>query len=166
MRTDLPAEHISEAHKLEAKGYVDLVELKLFNPEGGTVFLYICAQKPVTWQGKTWERVEHSISEFAQSSSGELSRPKFTIVNPGSVFSRYAHQGYFNNALVSRYRVLTSDIDTNTNSFQFHVWRVSKVLNIGPHMVVTEMRSSLDGHAFFLPARTYRPPTFPTVSPR
>jgi phage-related protein len=163
MRTDLPESHVQESMKLEALGYVDLIELRMFHTSGN-VTLYLTGQVDRVWQGKTWEGWAYSISESSQSVTGEMSRPKFTVVNPEGVFSKYALQGYLENALVTRYRVLVPDVVNNVNSFQRNVWRVSKIVSVGKTLVSCEMRGAIDGHNFFFPTRTYRPPEFPAVS--
>ena len=164
MRTDLPAAHITQAHALEARAYVDLVELDMISPTNTAVYAYLCAQKQTVWQGKTWQRFEYNISDYAQHATGETSRPKFTIINPSGVFSRYAFQGYLDNAMVSRYRVLRPDVDANVNSFQFFTWRISRLISVSKNIITAELRSVLDGHTFYLPTRTYRPPEFLSVS--
>lgn len=167
MRTDLPQSIIEEAMKLEAKGLVHLYKLDFRPPDGSVLSRFICPMNQVTWQGRTWfDDTPCAISESSLSAAGETSRPKFSIVNPNGVFSRYVHQKYVDNAIINRYRVLTTDLAADYNSYILHSWRVSKVLSLAPNLVVCELRSALDGQSFKIPGRTFRPPLFPTVSIR
>lgn len=163
MREDLPAGHIQEAMSLEQRAYVELFHLEL-DDDGTVINLYFCPQKPVTWQGKTWEQWPFNISEFSQNADGEMSRPKLTVFNPAGIFTRYGHQGTLDNGIVTRYRVLRPDVDANNNLFYKNTWRISRLMNMDINMVSAELRSLLDGHTFWLPTRTYRPPEFPAVS--
>jgi len=165
MRTDLPASQVQEAMKLQARGLVELYRLDM-HPPGGSIFsLYISPLKQVTWQGHTWfDDTPCFVAESGQNVAGDSSRPKFSIVNPNGVWSRYVHQGYANNATVRRYRILTTDLAADNNAFQLSSWRVSKVVNVNKDIVVLELRGVLDGANFWIPSETYRPPKYPAVS--
>ena len=150
---------------LEARGYVELFKIDLRRPDGTVYTLYLCSQKEVIWQGTTWASgMPCTISESSQNISGEVTRPKFTVVNPDGVWSRYIHQRWADNATFSRYRVLVPDILANVNAFQLNLWRMSKVVSLTKNSVVLELRTALDGHNFKLPGDTFRPPKYPTVS--
>ena len=165
MRTDLPTSHVEEAMKLEVRAYVEFFKIDLRKPDGTVYTLFICPQKTVVWQGATWNGdMPCTISESSSNISGETTRPKFTIVNPNGVWSKYIHQGWVDGATFSRYRVLRPDVDADVNSFQLNLWRMSKVVNLTKNNVVLELRTALDGHNFKIPGDTYRPPKYPTVS--
>lgn len=165
MRTDLPPRFIEEAMKLEAEGIATLYRLDLRPPNSATFSLYICPHKTVIWQGATWiNDTPCMVSDTGIFSSGETVRPKFSIVNPEGIFSRYVHQKYVDNAVIRRYRVLRSDVENDVNSFELSQWRVSKILSLDRDLLVCELRSSLDGPLFRIPVETYRPPKYPTVS--
>ena len=135
------------------------------DPSGLLVRLCICSQKTVVWQGKTWaNNTPCAISETSMTAGGEVTRPKFSIVNPNGLWSRFVHQRYTENAIVQRFRVLRSDIDANINSFSLNLWRASKIVSLSKNMCVIELRTALDGHNFKIPADTYRPPKYPAVS--
>lgn len=165
MRPGLPQSHVEEAMKLEARGLVELFRIDLKAPGNTILTLRICPQKELTWQGTTWYAdTPCSVSDSSLNVSGETSRPKFTIVNPEGVWSRYIHQKYSDNAIVTRYRVLRPHIDSNSNISQMSAWRISKTLSLSKNLAVFEMRTALDGHNFKIPRDTYRPPNYPTVS--
>ncbi len=165
MRIDLPTSHVEEAMKLEATALVELFQIEMKAPGGAIVSLYICPQKTLTWQGKTWaNNTPCTISETSMTAGGEVTRPKMSIVNPNGLWSRYVHQRYTDNAIFRRYRVLRSDIDANINSFHLSLWRASKIVSLSKNTCVIELRTALDGHNFKIPADTYRPPNYPAVS--
>jgi phage-related protein len=165
MRTDLPQRMIEEAMKLESEGTVTLYRLDLRPPNSATFSLFICPHKSVVWQGAQWlNETPCMVTDTGIFSSGETVRPKFSIVNPEGVFSRYVHQKYVDNMLIRRYRVLRGDIENDVNAFELSQWRVSKVVSLDRDIVICELRSSLDGPLFRLPIETYRPPKYPTVS--
>ncbi len=151
--------------KLEAEGIVTLYRIDL-RPPGSSVFsLYICPTKAVVWQSANWlNDTPCLVTDTGMFSSGETVRPKFSIVNPEGIFTRYVHQKAVDNAVIRRYRVLRSDVENNVNAYELAQWRVSKVINLDRDLVVCELRSSLDGPLFRIPVDTYRPPKYPTVS--
>ena len=114
----------------------------MFPPEGGEVLLKQTGTKTVVWQGSTWESYGVGLSEYKKESSGESSRPKFTLFNPDGLFSNYVHRGWMDGAEIIRYRVLKQHLDSNTNSFIKNTWRVGKVLSLGGEvgkMIATDM---------------------------
>jgi len=158
-------DHLQESMQLEAKGYVELFQIQLSDPDTGAIqYLFFTSKQAVNWQGKKWEGFPLALVGYGQQTSGEQTRPKLTVVNPAGVFSRYVHQGWTDNALVTRFRVLKSHLDQNINSFVKNVWRVSKPLAAGVSSVSLELRGAADGQNFFLPGRAFFPPEFPHVS--
>lgn len=156
--------HLEESMKLEALGYYELFAIKM-KPRGfPEQNLFLTGRKEVDWQGKHWEQIPCSLVGYGQQSSGEQNRPKLTVVNPGGLFSKYVHEGWTDNAEVTRYRVLTVHLDANVNSYVKHVWRVSKPLSVNNSTVTFELRGAMDGQSFYLPARAFFPPEFPHVS--
>lgn len=165
MRSDAPQSHIEEAMKLEVRAYVELFRIDL-NPPGQAIFsLFLSPTREITWQGKIWsDSTPCKISETSVQAGGDTTRPKFSIVNPDGTWSRYVHQKYVDNAKVSRYRVLRPHIDSGEDIFQLSSWRISKVLSLNKDLVICELRTALDRQNFKIPADTYRPPNYPTVS--
>lgn len=171
MRADLPYTHIEEAHLLESAGFATLLTIELLDPVviaaiSASVFLRFSSFQVVTWQGHTFEAVPFSLSGLGSNSSGEVVRPKLSLPNASGAFSMYGHQGWLNNALVTRQLVLKDDLDGGINSFSQKSWRVSKILNISKTLIALELRGIFDGHSFKLPPRAYFPPEFPSVSLR
>ena len=156
--------HIQEALKLDAMGYRALFFLRLRPPGLPDVLLYFTPLQEVTWQGKTFINHPCTISGYRRAGDEEQSRPKFTVVNPDGVFTKYAHEGWMDNAEVQRYYVLKTHLENDVNSFVKHTWRVSKIVSASRDVLVTELRGATDGQAFIMPAGQYMPPKFPQVS--
>lgn len=159
--SQLPVSHQFDAHELESKGYMELFKIEFLEPEGS--YMYLSPQNEVEWLGEIWEELPCKLSEVAQSSSGEMDRPKFSVANPGGVFSTWVEKGLAEGALVTRYRVLLSDYNVGNNAYAKSVWVLSKVMSLNKNIVVFELRSTLDGTNFTLPARSFYPPDFPSV---
>jgi phage-related protein len=164
MRDDIPLTHAEEAQGLEAAGFASLLTVQFTAAAAGGLILRLSATKQVTWQGMTFEGVPFSLAGIGSNSSGEVSRPKLTLPNAAGAFSTYAHQGWLNNALVTRQLVRKADLDGNVNSFSQKKWRVAKIANLSKRLIILELRGIFDGQSFKLPPRAYYPPDFPSVS--
>ena len=162
----LPESHREESMKLEARGIVELFQIEMRRPLDGTVLtLNISPTNEKTWQGIVWNNdTPCHIAETGFTSTGEVVRPKFSIVNPDGTWSRYVHQKYADNAIVKRFRVLVPHLEDNLNIYQLSSWRLSKIVSLSKNLVVAELRTLLDGQTFKIPADTFRPPKYPTVS--
>lgn len=160
----LAAVHDQEALKLEADGYIELFQIILSPPAHAVVNLYLSSKNTVNWQGTSWESYGVTLSDYRRDSSGELSRPKFSLFNPNGEFTRYGHQGWIDGAVIKRYRVLKEHLDANANSFLLNTWRVGRILQLSNPAIILELRSVLDGQSFVLPGRAFVPPKFPSVS--
>lgn len=164
MRTDIPISQQHDAYALESKGYRDFYKLELLDASQAVMFL--SPYDTIEWMGQTWETIECKLTDFAQNSTGEQSRPKFACVNPNGIFSLWVERGALDGATLTRYQVLLSDLEAGVTAYTKRVWTVSKVLSLNNRMLTVELRSTLDGANFMLPARAYYPPEFPHVSLR
>lgn len=158
------SKHLEEALKLDAEGYAHLFSIRMFNLDGSSELLCLSPSVTVTWQGYTWEAWPTNLTDYSQDTSGEMSRPKFTVGNPGGFFHPYVTQGKLDNCEVKRYRVLKSHLDANINSYLMNTWLVRRVVSLTPTMVVIELGAVVDGPMFIMPARTFSLPEFSTVS--
>ncbi|WCD44161.1 putative tail protein [Xylophilus phage Lumi] len=149
---------------LVAEGYVELFQITLRAPNGSLSVLYLTDKVDRTWQGIHWEGFGYSITGDFNDSSGEQSKPTFSVVNPEGVFSKYAHQKYTDNAEVIRYRVLKPHIDSDLNSFIKNTWRINKIVALGHDVASFELRGVLAGQNFKIPGRAFYAPEFPQVS--
>lgn len=166
MREDIPLGQATEAQLLESQGFATLLTLQLTATVagGGTVFLRFCPYKAVSWQGHTFEAIPFSLTGVGSNANGEVVRPRLSLPNAAGAFSAYAHEGWLDNAVVTRQIVMKADLDANVNSFSQKKWRVSKVASLSKNLIVLELRSLFDGQNFKLPPRQYYPPEFPSVS--
>lgn len=158
---NIPLAQEIEAHKLEAEGVRDLFKLQLAD---SVTVLYLTDKETLVWGDQTWEQWPNSFTGASQNSSGEKSRPKFTIANPEGIFSSWCEQGVIDGSVLTRYRVSKSDIESGVRNYAKNVWTISRVLNVNKNIASMECRSLLDGQSFILPSRAFYPPDFPHVS--
>jgi lambda family phage minor tail protein L len=156
----IPDSHKEENLKLSADAYVDLFHIQLRN---GSNF-YVKNGDPVFWGQNDWESLPISLSGYEISSDESVSRPKLQIVNPDGVFSKVILDGDMNKAHLYRYRVLRKDLEQNNPVYQMLTWIIWYPTLINKHYVEFELRNPLDGNNFYVPARQYLPPDFPTVT--
>lgn len=156
--------HVQESMKLMPEGYRHLYAIRMRPKDQGEILVTLTNENQVEWQGRTWEDFGCHLSGYSQNSTGEVSRPMFSLSNPNAAFSGYAHSGWLDNAEIVRYRVLRSHLLANVNSFVKHTWRVAKISALNSKVVVCELRGAMDGHNFVFPPRAFVPPEFPMVS--
>lgn len=160
--SNVPLSQQIEAYKLEAQGVRQLFKLQL-KDEGSTV-LYMSPENTVTWADQVWEEWPCKLTGYAQNSSGEKSRPKFTVANPEGIFSLWVGQGSLDGAILTHFEVSTSDLESDARIYLKRLWVVHKPMTLNKHMVVFECRSTFDGHMFKLPPRSFYPPEYPHVT--
>lgn len=166
--TAVPAAHVKDANSLSGDAYVELFEIRLY-PSG---VMYLCPTGKITWQGNTYEHWGLTLTGEATSSDDQTSRPKLSLANftqdangdpVEGVFSALNGQNAIEGATVIRREVLRSNIDTNTNIKVEKRWRVARIASERPAIVVLELRNTLDGPRFVIPARKFLPPEFSQV---
>ena len=159
MALNLPQEHIIENEKLIADGYVDLFEIKLKD----NTYLWFKNNNTVNWQGRTWQGLPLNFEGYSSSSTDSLSRPNFSVANMDGAYSKYICNGLLNRAILTRYRVLYQNILDDVNVFQSQTWIVWNTPSFNNKFITFELRTTLDGPNFVVPARQYMPPEFPCV---
>lgn len=159
MRSDVPAEIKNTVHELNAEALVTLFEIVL---KDGTE-IRISPKDREVWQGDIYDALPCSLVGVGRSSDGTASRPKFTFVNPASLFTQDLYSGRLNNAALTRIRILRPNLTADTNVAIRERFRVSRVLNMSKDLASLELRDLLDGQGFRLPARQFIPPEFPHV---
>lgn len=164
MKKDLPISHQFDAHELESRGIREFFKIQFVAP--GDPTLYITPHNPIIWLDQTWESLPCQLSESQQNSTGEVSRPKFSIVNPSGLFSLWIESGATEGAIITRYQALVPDIEAGLSAYTKNVWILSKVISLNKNLATFECRSTIDGQNFDLPARSFYPPDFPHVSLR
>ena len=164
MKDQLTQKQKEDALSLSPEAKLDLIQIDLATSGAGQTTLRLTKFNTVTYLGATWEAAPFNMAEVGVHTQGEAKRPKLSIVNPDGAFSAWVHQGLMDSAIVTRYRLLKSDLDANIAAYEKNVWRVSKPLSLSKSLIVFELRSPLDGPMFLLPGRGYYPPEFSHVS--
>lgn len=160
MTNIIPDEHKEENLKLSAEAYVDLFHIQL--KTGGN--FYIKSGDPVDWMENHWESLPIALTGYEINSDGKVARPKLQVVNPEGVFSRIILDGDIEKARIYRYRVLRTDLDNNRPIYQRLMWLIWMCTSVTKNYVEFELRNPMDGNNFYIPARQYMPPEFPTVT--
>ena len=163
-----PTEHIADSLSLDGDAYRNFFEIQLY-PSG---YLYMTPEATTTWQGKTYENWGIKLSGLSRSSDDKTARPKFSIANftyddegepIRGVFSALHAQGAIEAATVIWRKVKKYNADNNINIVEERRWRVGRIASESPTVIVLELRNTLDGPRFTIPARKYVPPEFPQV---
>ena len=158
----LPTSHVEESLKLTSDGLVDLFKINIKNT---STFICFTTREPIKWDGDNYESVFCRLDGDSQNSDGQEVRPTLTIQNPEGVFTPYLLNGTLDLSLVTRYRVLRTHLEANIKISQRRLWYVSAVTNIISGQSFTlNLRNMSEGPTFWLPARTFSPPDFPSVS--
>lgn len=164
----LPTEHIEDALKLEGDAYRHFFEIQLY-PTG---LLYLTPEATTTWQTKTYENWGMKLSGIAKSSDDKTSRPKLALANftynelgepLKGVFSALHAQGAIEGATVIWRKVKKQNADANIDIKEEKRWRVARIASETPTIIMLELRNTLDGPRFTIPARKFLPPEFPQV---
>jgi len=156
----LPASHVVDANKLDgADAIVELFEIAL-RPSGR---LFLKPDNAVTWQGNTYEAIGMKLDGVSSSADDDKSRPRLQIANPEGYFSPFIRTGAVDQAIVTRIRVLRADLEADNSTCQKQSWTISRVVSLNKQYAIFELRDSLDGQFYILPARMFIPPQFPAV---
>lgn len=157
-----------DSQKLQADAKIDLFEIQLY-PSGS---LYVCRDFTTTWQGHTYQFWGVDLTGVGSSSDDSTSRPKFSVANYSydsegepinGVFSALNAQNMLEGGTVIRRRVLKAHLDTNTNIKEEVRFKISKISSLRRDIITLELRNTLDGPRFTIPARKFLPPDFPQV---
>lgn len=157
----IPADHMEDALKLEADGYVDLFQIIL--PDGMSK-IFLKQNQTIDWQGDTYEGTGIKIEGVGNYADDTVSRPKVTIFNPNGVYSYLVDQGLLDSASIARYRVLKEHIIADLPIYRRQQWKVTRISSVKSTFISLELRDMLDGQNFLTPGRMFIPPDFPTVS--
>lgn len=156
----IPDEHKEENLKLSADAYVDLFHIQLKDNSN----LYLKTGDNVRWMGHDWQSLPINLTGVEVSGGEKISRPSLEVVNPEGVFSRFVIDGLLDKAYLYRYRVLRRDLDADRPVYQMLMWFIWQCSSITKHYMKFELRNPMDGNNFYVPARQYLPPEFPSVT--
>ncbi len=164
----LPIEHVRDSIQLESDAYVNLFEFQ-FYPSGS---MFISPDNTVTWQGNTYDVWGMNLTGVSRNSDDETSRPKLSLANftydddgepVKGVFSAIHAAKALEGATLIRRRVLRYNVDNNLNIKEEMRWRISRIASETPNVLTLELRNTLDGPRFTIPARKFNPPEFSQV---
>lgn len=157
-----PESHLIEAQKLTADAEVSLFELYLPHER---IYFRFKDNDAATWQGNTYESMPCDLSGEAMSAEDQEARPTLRVLNPAGIFNEPAFQGRLYRGLLTRYQVLRSHLDSNTNIFVRRMWFIERPKEIISGQYITfELRNMTEGPNYQIPVRQYIPPEFPLVT--
>lgn len=116
-----------------------------------------------TWQGDVYEEIPCHMSQVSRNGDGEMSRPKFSVVNPQGMFTAAVNTRVLENSSLTRHRMMKTDLLADSPLALSETFRVSRIANVSKEVIVLELRGALDGSNFKLPTRSFHPPEFPHV---
>lgn len=158
----LPVSHAQESLKLTGDAYVDLYQIQLKNT---STYVRFTAREDITWQGNLYSSIGCSMSGDQLTAEGQEAKPSLTILNPAGIFNTFLQAGTLDLATVTRRRFLRNHVEANLTIYQQRMWYVSRIRDlISGQSFTIELRSMSEGPNFWIPARAYLPPEFPTVS--
>ncbi len=162
-----PVPHVDEALKLTSDALVDLWEISIRTPDATSYMRFRDGPmgSSTPWNGKVFDHLPCKFTGWSRSSEDEKARPQLQVLNPLGAFNDPVFKGYFDNALLQRYRVLRQHIESNTPLYQLEVWFISRPKDLLAGQSVTfECRALSDGPDQLVPARSYMPPEYPMTS--
>lgn len=151
-----------DAFELNGGAIVSLFELVLTD---GTLFR-MSPKRSYVWRGDLYEDVPCHLTQVQKNAGGERSRPRFSVVNPGGMFTEAVQARHLEGARLTRRRILLQDLENDLEAAVSHTVRVSRIVTMNKEMIVAECRHPLDMAAFSLPHRSFRPPEFRYVRVR
>lgn len=161
--TSIPAEHIKDAHELQADAEIDLFEL---TPNDGSGTIFFKSDNDVTWRGQKYEGLPLVMTGFKKSSDGSSLLPKLTI-GDGSVdlspFKPLVYDGYLDGAKVRHLHLLLDNVLNNRDIKEARTYRVKRVPGYSRLTIELQLATASDALGFTLPYRAYYPPAFPAV---
>jgi phage-related protein len=157
--TTIPNGIRTSAFQLAPEGLAYLFKLTLTN---GSIFR-MSPKQQVTWQGWVYENLPCGLSQIELEADGKSNRPNFSFANPEGLFTAAVGQGLLENATITRYTLLYSDLVANQPFFVEESWRIVQVLSVVRGLITTQCREPHDMQTFMLPARAFYPPEFPHV---
>jgi phage-related protein len=161
--TAIPADHIHDAHKLEADAEIDLFEL---TPNDGSGTIRFKNDNPAEWQGNLYEGIPLVFTGFKKSVDGSALSPKLTIGDGSldlSPFKPYAYDGYLDDGIVKHMVVLLDNLLNDRNVKTVQMYRIKRVPLYHRLSIELQLATASDALGFTVPYRQYYPPAFPAV---
>ncbi len=159
----IPSSHISDAHKLDADGKIVLYKLE---PSVGSGSIFFKSDADVTWLGDTYSGIGLQLEGESYTSQGTAPQPTLTIGQNDidlSPFKPLIWSGGLDNARITRYKVLLTDLLANNNIKETTVFRVKRVEGYSSTKIQLVLSVFSPSGPTTLPFRQYVPPAFPFV---
>lgn len=159
----IPTEHIADSHKLLADGIVELFEL---TPSGGTGTIRFKPDNDVSYMGNLYSGVPCVLSGEKRTAEAGISMPKLQIGQANidlSLFKPLIVDGYLDNAVILRHRVLLDNLINNRPIRETNSYRVKRIEQYSRTIITLQLATLSDSLGFQMPYRRYMPPAFPSV---
>lgn len=159
----IPSEHIIDSHKLEADGVVELFEL---TPAGGTGVVRFKPDNDVTYLGNLYTGIPCGLSGEKRTADSGFGMPKLQIGQANidiSLFKPLIVEGYLDNAIIIRHRILLDNLVNNRLIRETYSYRVKRVEQYSRSAISMQLATVSDSLGFEMPYRRYLPPAFPSV---
>ena len=156
----IPQSHITDSQGLIGDAEIEMYQIDL---SGGSS-LFLTPDYTRTWNGHTWDGCAIKLTGEGTFSNDQVAKPRLQIQNPDGLYSQLVSQGSLNKALVTRYRVLLSDLNDNVPIYVSNIWQVNRIASLNKLIVDAELRGLSDATNFIIPADTYQPPNYPAVT--
>lgn len=159
----IPADHIADAHKLQADGIVTLWEM---TPAGGGGTIRFKTDNDVEWRGNLYKGLPLSVDGDKESADGGSGQPTMVIGQANidlSQFKPLINDGSIDGAFVVRHDVLLDNLLNNRNIKETRFYQVRRVAGYGRFQIRLDLGSYSDFLGFTMPHRQYLPPAFPSV---
>lgn len=163
MSTQFPQSQIEDAHKLDADGYVSLIEI---HPLGGGS-IYAKAGVEYTYLAQLYESLPISLRGEQFESDGSMNTPRLMIGQPDVdllPFKGLINDGLIEGAQIIRHRVLLEDMLAGIDSKFTSYFRVKRPEAYDSKQVVLLLSTYSGLSRQQYPFRQYLPPAFPWVT--
>lgn len=161
--TTIPAEHIADAHLLQADAEIFLYDI---SPSEGVGTIRIKADNPVTYRGNVYEGLPLKFSGEEYSSDGTVSQPTLTIGDENInliALKPLLFDGSIDGGVVIRHRALLDDILNDRLILESQEYRIKRVPGYSRSQIAFVLARQADGLSFSIPHRQYYSPDFPSV---
>lgn len=140
--------------------YVQLYSIDITRYGGGIQYWspsHPTADKPIIWNGNTYNAIDIEIGGVETRTSGSLARPQVSISNADNVVGALCE--VYNDLIgctVTRTRTLYEYLDDQpgadpTQYWPLNVWRIERIVLINPTVITFELASQIDAPNARLP---------------
>jgi phage-related protein len=160
---NIPVEHVADAHKLNADGFIELFELV---PADGSGTVRFKADADATWRSNAYAGLPLLFSGENRSAQGGAPQPRLAIGQQNidlSAFKPLVYDGGLDAAIVIKIEILLDDMKNNRLIRRQTFYRVRRIESYSRSQINLVLASLSDSLGFSMPFRQYYPPSFPAV---